>query len=63
MLTGRYDHFFPLETSAKRLFNLLGTQEPEKRMVLFDGGHADWPRNQKVKEVSDWLDQYLGPVR
>lgn len=63
MLTGRYDHFFPLETSAKRLFNLLGTQAPEKRMVLFDGGHADWPRNQKVKEVSDWLDQYLGPVR
>ena len=57
MLNGSFDHYYPLETSAKRFYNLLGTPANQKKMVIFDGGHIDWPRNRKVRAVVDWLDQ------
>ena len=62
MLNGQYDHNFPVETSMKPMFNLLGTPAEQKRSVLYPTGHAV-PRNQLIKEVLDWLDHYLGPVQ
>jgi pimeloyl-ACP methyl ester carboxylesterase len=62
MLNGRYDFFFPVDTSQVPLFRQLGTQPQEKRHVIAEGGH--WPpQDLLVKETNDWLDRYLGPVR
>jgi pimeloyl-ACP methyl ester carboxylesterase len=61
MLNGRYDHFFPVETSQLPMFHLLGTPPERKRHVIYDGGHFV-PRTLLISEVLNWLDQYLGPV-
>src|SRR5687768_3920490 len=62
MLNGKYDHFFPPETSQKPFFQLLGTPADQKRYVLYEGGHFV-PRTQLIAESLSWLDKYLGPVR
>jgi cephalosporin-C deacetylase-like acetyl esterase len=62
MVNGRQDFIFPVETSQIPCFHLLGTPEKDKRYVLLEGGHA-LPRNQVIKEILDWLDRYLGPVK
>jgi hypothetical protein len=62
MLNGRYDFFFPVETSQRPLFQWLGAPSQDKRQVVAEGGH--WPpQDLMVKETIDWLDRYLGPVR
>lgn len=64
ILNGKYDTIFPYKTSQLPLFNFLGTPKKNKRMVLFDVGHnAPRPRSKVIKEVLDWLDRYLGPVK
>jgi len=62
MLNGKYDHFFPAETSQKPMFQLLGTPPAHKRYVLHETGHFV-PRIQLVRETLDWLDEYLGEVK
>ncbi len=62
MLNGRYDHFFPIESSQLPLFRLLGTPEKDKRHVIYETGHAP-PRKEFIRESLDWLDKYLGPVK
>lgn len=44
------------------MFRFFGTPEEHKRHVIYDTGHF-LPRNEEIKEVLDWLDRYLGPVR
>jgi dienelactone hydrolase len=61
MLNGSHDHYFPVETSQKPFFRLLGTPAQHKRQVIAEGGHFV-PRNQVIQETLDWLDRYLGPV-
>jgi dienelactone hydrolase len=62
-LGGRYDFVFPVETSQAPLFKLLGTPAEDKRHVIFEGaGHVP-PRMELIREILDWLDRYLGPVR
>jgi pimeloyl-ACP methyl ester carboxylesterase len=63
MLNGRYDATFPLESSQRPLFQLLGTPAPDKKHVIYEGGHGAFPRPGAVRECLDWLDKYLGPVR
>lgn len=64
MLNGRDDFVFPLETSQIPLFESLGTPAKDKRHVVYDGGHiALFNRPDLIKEVLDWLDRYLGPVK
>ncbi len=62
MLNGKYDHYFPLETSQKPMFQLLGTPPEHKRHVVYETGHFV-PRTQLIKESLEWLDRYLGPVK
>ncbi len=63
MVNGRYDFNFPLETNQRPLFEALGTPEPDKRHVLYDGGHRNLvTRPDLIGEILDWFDQYLGPV-
>ena len=62
MLNGRHDHFFPVETSQKPFFRLLGTPQDKKKYVMYEGGHFV-PRTQLIAESLSWLDKYLGPVK
>ncbi len=62
MLNGRYDQFFPYETSQIPMFKLLGTPPEHKRHVVYETGHFV-PKTQLIKEMLDWLDRYLGPVK
>jgi eukaryotic-like serine/threonine-protein kinase len=62
MLNGRLDHFFPVETSQRPMFQLLGTAPDRKKQLTYDAGHLV-PRSQVLKETLDWFDRYLGPVQ
>jgi len=62
MLNGRYDHFFPVESSQIPFFRLLGTPAKDKKHVVYETGHAV-PRKEFIRETLDWLDKYLGPVK
>ena len=62
MLSGRYDFVFPLETSQRPMFRLLGAPPEHKRHVLFDTGHA-LKSEQVASAAYAWLDQYLGLVK
>ncbi len=62
MLNGRYDYFFPLETSQRPFFARLGTPAADKKQLIYEGGH-DVPRTELIKESLSWFDKYLGPVR
>jgi hypothetical protein len=62
MVNGTKDATFPVETSQMPLFELLGTPEEHKKHVLLECGHSTlsfW-RNQAIKEILNWLDQYFG---
>jgi|SRR5579864_476209 len=62
MLNGKDDFNFPVESSQKPMFRLLGTPDAQKRYVLFEGGHI-FPFNRIQKDTLDWLDQQLGMPR
>jgi eukaryotic-like serine/threonine-protein kinase len=61
MLNGRYDFFFPLESTQDPFYQLLGSKKDQKKRLLYETGH-NIPRNELIKEILNWLDQYLGPV-
>jgi dienelactone hydrolase len=64
MLNGRYDSLFPHETSQVPMFMALGTPPEDKRHVIYDTGHSTYGyRNEATREILDWLDRYLGPVK
>jgi eukaryotic-like serine/threonine-protein kinase len=60
MLNGKYDFTFPLETSVKPFYDLLGTTK--KNLILYDTDHYV-PQNEMIKEVLAWCDKYLAPVK
>jgi pimeloyl-ACP methyl ester carboxylesterase len=62
MVNGRDDFDLPYETAQVPMFRMLGTDQADKRHVVFDGGHIPPHPNDIVKEILDWLDRYLGPV-
>jgi dienelactone hydrolase len=61
MLNGKYDFFFPYETSQLPFYQLLGTPKENKKQSVYEGSHVV-PRTELVKETLAWLDRYLGPV-
>lgn len=63
MINGRFDPTYPHEQSQRPLFELLGTPEQDKRMVLTDGGHFRYPESMLSREIALWFNQYLGPVQ
>jgi len=61
MLSGRYDMALPYGTSAKPLYDLLGTPKEDKVQKIYETDHYI-PLNEFIKEALAWLDKYLGPV-
>ncbi len=59
MLNGRYDFFFPMETSQVPMFRLLATPADRKRYVVEDGSHFV-PRARLIQETLAWLDRWQG---
>lgn len=57
MINGRYDFFFPVESSQDPMFRLLGTPAADKRHVVVEGSH-EVPRAVLIREVLSWLDRY-----
>jgi hypothetical protein len=41
----------------------MGTPPEQKRHAVLEGGHAPADIRGLIREVLDWLDKYLGPVR
>jgi serine/threonine protein kinase/formylglycine-generating enzyme required for sulfatase activity/dienelactone hydrolase len=62
ILNGRYDLNFP-ETSAKPYLDCFGTPQKDKRIIFYGSGHLPPLGSDVIKEMLDWLDRYLGPVR
>jgi len=62
MLNGKYDMYFPVETSQLPMFKLLGTQPKDKKILIYDTGHLV-PRTDLIKETLAWYDKYLGFVK
>lgn len=63
VLGGRQDFIHPVDSGQVPLFRLLGTPEQDKRHVIFEGGHAPLRIQGLIKDILDWLDRYLGPVK
>ena len=61
LLNGRYDFESPLESSQRPLLDLVGSPPEDKRLAVFESGHA-LPLDHVEKELFPWLDRYLGPV-
>ena len=61
MLNGRFDFFYPTETSQEPMFRLLGTAAEHKRWLLYDVSHVI-PRNEMIKEFVGWMEKYWGPT-
>lgn len=62
MLNGKHDMFFPVETSQKPMFEMLGTPAADKKRIVYEAGHLV-PRIDFTKETLAWFDKYLGPVK
>lgn len=61
MLNGEFDSIVPFEASARPFFEMLGTSEADKKLVMAPGGHYV-PREILISETLEWLDKYFGPV-
>jgi eukaryotic-like serine/threonine-protein kinase len=62
MLNGKYDFYFPIDTSQRPFFERLGTPAADKLWIPYEGSHSV-PATELAKESLAWLDRYLGPVR
>jgi eukaryotic-like serine/threonine-protein kinase len=59
LLNGRFDFFYPIDTSQLPMFELFGTPQGHKRRVAYETGH-NIPRPELIRESLGWLDKYLG---
>ncbi len=62
-LNGRYDFDQSTEHQAKPMFHFWGAPEKDKRMVIYEAGHIPADLRDVIREILDWLDKYLGPVK
>ncbi|MDZ4796520.1 MAG: hypothetical protein SGI92_00045 [Bryobacteraceae bacterium] len=62
MVNGRLDFLVGGDELARPLLRFLGSPAGDKRMVEIESGHVP-PVQDLMREVLDWLDKYLGPVK
>jgi dipeptidyl aminopeptidase/acylaminoacyl peptidase len=58
MVNGEYDTEYPLESSQKPMFQLLGTEPEHKKLYVTPAAHIV-PRDVLIRETLDWFDRYL----
>ena len=61
MVNGREDFDLPYETAQVPMFRMLGSAQ--KKHAVFEGGHIPARPQEPIREMLDWFDRYLGPVR
>jgi dienelactone hydrolase len=61
MLNGRYDLAQLFGAEVQPMYELLGTPQDHKRLIVYDPDHFI-DRREVVNETLAWLDRYLGPV-
>ena len=61
MMVGRYDTILDHESSAKPMFDLIGTPDEHKVLKVYETDHIP-PKSEYITEILAWLDLYLGPV-
>jgi tRNA A-37 threonylcarbamoyl transferase component Bud32 len=62
MLNGKYDFFYPYETSQKPFYEQLTLPDDEKEFYVSDGSHYVL-REELVSRTLAWLDRFVGSVR
>ena len=62
MLHGRFDANVSYDKAAKPMFDLLGTPEKDKKLIVYETDHLI-PINELIRESLNWLDCYFGPVK
>jgi cephalosporin-C deacetylase-like acetyl esterase len=61
MINGKED---PLAMSQQPMYNFLGTPEEHKQHKVYpDGSLLSSNRKNVYKDIENWLDRYLGPVK
>ena len=55
MLNGRFDFFYPEQTSQRFMFDLIGVPSSDKRWMVYNTSHA-LPRAEMAQETLAWLD-------
>ncbi len=63
MINGRDDFLMPYQESELPMFDLLGVPADQKHLERLNGGHMPANRLEIIRDVLDWLDRWLGPVR
>jgi len=63
MIGGQNDPQAPIDTYQRPMLELIETPPEDKKLYVFDGGHAPTDWNATVSEILAWLERYLGPVR
>ena len=53
-----FDIVYPLETSQKPMFELLGTDPKHKKLYVTPAAHTV-PRDVLIRETLNWFDLYL----
>jgi predicted dienelactone hydrolase len=53
------DYFYPLETSAKPFYKLLGGAP--KDMIVIEGAGHFTPKKRIISETLDWFDRFPAP--
>ena len=62
LLVNGKDDFTVSPAEQQRFFDILGTPEPDKKLVVRDGGHVPQELRGLFREVLEWYDKYLGRV-
>jgi len=62
IINGKNDFQNP-PASPARLLELLGTPPDRKKLVTLEGGHVPNDMLGVIRNVLDWFDTYLGPVK
>ena len=63
MVNGRGDFAFQYDRAQLPLYKLIGTDPKDKDHKTFNGGHIPLVIHDMIKEILDWYDKYLGPVK
>ena len=62
LVNGRDDFNVP-EHDQRRFLELLGTPPDRKRLARLAGGHVPSDMREFYREILNWFDTYLGPVK